>query len=100
MRMSVCALLVLLPLTAAAQTGTPSAPSTGAAKAPAYVTHAIDDPARAADRKDDARRQMAAVMTFTGAKPGDTVMELLPRLPEPDEAVQTALLRTDIRSGG
>ena len=45
---------------------------------PAYVTKAIMDPAREADRADDQRRQMAAVMTFTGVKPGDKVMELVP----------------------
>lgn len=45
---------------------------------PAYVTAAINDPARKADRKDDARRKMAAVMTFTEVKPGDKVVELAP----------------------
>ena len=45
---------------------------------PAYVTKAMNDPARAEDRKDDVRRQMAAVMAFTGVKPGDTVLELAP----------------------
>jgi predicted methyltransferase len=45
---------------------------------PTYIKAAISDPARAADRKDDARRQMAAVMTFTGVKPGDDVLELVP----------------------
>ena len=78
MRMSGCALLVLLPLAAAAQTAAPGPSAAGAAKAPAYVTHAVNDPARAADKKDDVRRKMTDVMTFTGAKPGDTVMELLP----------------------
>lgn len=46
--------------------------------APAYVTAAINDSARAADRKDDARRQVAAIMTFVGVKPGDSVLELAP----------------------
>lgn len=48
------------------------------ANVPAYVTQAIADPARADDAKDDARRQMAAVMTFAGVKPGDSVLELDP----------------------
>lgn len=45
---------------------------------PAYVVAAINDPARAADRHDDARRQLAAVMTFAGVKPGQKVVELDP----------------------
>lgn len=48
------------------------------ASVPAYVSSAIADPARASDAKDDARRQMAAVMTFSGVKPGDSVLELDP----------------------
>jgi predicted methyltransferase len=68
-----------LPLAANAQSAAPSStPATQAANVPAYVTKAIDDPARAADRKDDARRQIAAVMTFAGVKPGDKVLELDP----------------------
>ncbi len=46
--------------------------------APAYVTAAINDPARKDDQADDARRQLAAVMTFTGVKPGQKVLELVP----------------------
>jgi len=65
-----------LPLAANAQSGAPSA--TPAANVPAYVTRAIDDPARSADSKDDARRKIAMVMTFTGVKPGDKVLELDP----------------------
>lgn len=45
---------------------------------PAYVTRAIDNPARAAERVNDIRRQMAAVMTFSRVKPGDKVLELVP----------------------
>lgn len=69
---------VALPLAANAQSSAPSAASAQAAKVPAYVTKAINDPLRAADRKDDARRQIAAVMTFAGVKPGDKVLELVP----------------------
>lgn len=77
MRITACLLLgsLGLPFAAAAQA---VAEPVGTAATPPYVTKAIEDPARAADKKDDARRQMAAVMTFTGAKPGDKVMELLP----------------------
>jgi predicted methyltransferase len=54
-------------------------PASGTSAAtPGYITAAINDSARAADRKDDARRQLAAVMTFTGVKPGDSVLELVP----------------------
>ncbi|WP_437343399.1 class I SAM-dependent methyltransferase [Rhodanobacter geophilus] len=54
------------------------AAQSGGQSIPAYVTAAIKDPARAADTKDDARRQMAAVMTFAQVKPGATVLELVP----------------------
>ena len=63
-----------MPMAALAQKPDPGS----SAAAPAYITAAINDPARAADRKDDARRQIAAVMTFTGVKPGDSVLELVP----------------------
>lgn len=45
---------------------------------PAYVTAAVNDPARAADRHDDARRQIEAVMSFADVKPGQSVLELDP----------------------
>jgi predicted methyltransferase len=61
------------PLAASAQK-----PASSHAATPGYITAAINDSARAADRKDDARRQVAAVMTFTGVKPGDSVLELVP----------------------
>lgn len=53
-------------------------PPASSGTVPSYVTRAINDPARAADRKDDARRKMATVMVFTGVKPGDKVLELIP----------------------
>lgn len=40
------------------------------------------------------------VARYAGLRTLTTVMELLPRLPEPDPALQTALLRADIRDGG
>lgn len=68
-------MLMALALPAAAQ----SNPASDTDKAvPAYVTNAISDPARKADKADDSRRQMAAVMTFTGVEPGDKVLELVP----------------------
>lgn len=53
-------------------------PEPPALAVPAYITAALANPARAADRKDDARRKAAAVMAFTGVKPGDSVLELVP----------------------
>lgn len=68
-----------LPLAANAQSSASSSmPTTQAVNVPAYVTKAIDDPARAADKKDDSRREIATVMAFTGVKPGDKVLELDP----------------------
>ncbi|WIG55464.1 MAG: hypothetical protein OJF61_001250 [Rhodanobacteraceae bacterium] len=78
MRMQACVLLgaLLLPLAAAAQSSASAA--SGTAQIPAYIAKAIDDPARAADKKDDARRKIAEVMAFAGVKPGDKVVELDP----------------------
>ena len=73
MRPTVLAALFVLALSPAA----PAAAS-GSQTVPLYVTTAINDPARAADTKDDARRQMAAVMTFAQVKPGEKVLELVP----------------------
>jgi len=70
---------VMLPLAANAQSSAPSsAASMQTAKIPAYITRALNDPARAADKKDDARRKIADVMAFAGVKPGDKVLELVP----------------------
>ena len=51
---------------------------TGHPAQPPYLTAAIDDPARQADRSDDARRKIAQVMAFAHVKPGDKVLELIP----------------------
>ncbi len=45
---------------------------------PAYVTAAVSDPARAADKPTDARRHVAELATFAQVKPGDIVVELVP----------------------
>ena len=45
---------------------------------PAYVAAAIADPGRAADAKDDSRRHIAEIVAFSGVKPGDCVLELVP----------------------
>ena len=52
----------------------PAAP----AKVPATITAALADPARADQAGDDERRQAAAVLAFSGVKPGDTVIDYLP----------------------
>ncbi len=93
MRMSGIFLLaaLALPLAALAQSSAQSsaksatqtaarvaAPAAAATGIPAYVSRAINDPARAADRKDDQRRKIADVMAFAGVKPGDKVLELVP----------------------
>jgi predicted methyltransferase len=71
-------LLAVLLVCAVPTTALAQKPASNAAATPSYVTAAIKDPARAADRKDDDRRQLAAVMTFTGVRPGDSVLELVP----------------------
>ncbi|MDB6164149.1 MAG: hypothetical protein JWL98_1581 [Xanthomonadaceae bacterium] len=45
---------------------------------PGYVATAIADPGRAEDAKIDARRHGAELVTFSGVKPGDSVLELVP----------------------
>ncbi len=47
-------------------------------KVPAAITHALADPARSADRRDDARRRPGPVLAYSGVKPGDVVVELVP----------------------
>ncbi len=74
-------LAAVIALTVSAVAGAQQAASTATPSytaAPAYISAAINDPARAEDKKDDARRQVAAVMAFTQVKPGDAVLELVP----------------------
>ncbi len=52
----------------------PAAP----ARIPAFIAAALADPARADQAGDDERRQAAAVLAFSGVKPGDTVIDYLP----------------------
>jgi len=70
----------VLPAAALAQSSASTTTTANASNAatPAYVAAAINDPTRAADTKDDARRQIAAVMAFAQVKPGDKVLELVP----------------------
>ena len=48
------------------------------AQIPDYVAKAIADPGRADDAKNDGRRKGAELVAFSGAKPGDKVLELIP----------------------
>ncbi len=43
-----------------------------------YVAAAVADPGRADDKADDARRHIAEVISFSGVKPGDKVVDLIP----------------------
>ena len=65
---------IVAPLLAAAFTICASAQTT----VPAGVATALADPARADQRGDDQRRQAAAVIAFSGVKPGDVVIDFLP----------------------
>jgi predicted methyltransferase len=44
----------------------------------AAVQKGVNDPARTADKTNDARRKVALVMTFAEVKPGQKVVELIP----------------------
>ncbi|TAM15803.1 MAG: methyltransferase [Rhodanobacter sp.] len=81
MRPTVLAVLVSIALPAAAMAAAPVHTHThhhAIGAVPAYVTAAMHDPARQADASNDARRKMAAVMTFAEVKPGEKVLELVP----------------------
>jgi predicted methyltransferase len=72
--LTIAALLAApLPVSAAAQTA-----ATKPATIPAPIARALADPARADQQPDDARRQAAAVLAFSGVKPGDVVVDYLP----------------------
>src|SRR6185437_10734603 len=75
MRPTMLALLLTLALPAAAPAQVANLHS-GAITA--AVQKGVDDPAREADRHDDARRKVALVMTFAQVKPGQKVLELVP----------------------
>jgi Predicted methyltransferase len=65
------ALIAPLAVAIAAAKETKSAP-------PAYITAAMNDPARKDDAANDERRKAAAVMAFAKIKPGEKVLELVP----------------------
>ena len=69
MRWAAMMAMTALATTASAQTSPPVSPA---------IRQALADPARADQAGDDARRQAAAVIAFSGAKPGDVVVDYLP----------------------
>lgn len=69
-------LLVLALSLVAAPLCAQTAPS--AVTAPTSIADAVNDPARQADKADDARRKVADVMAFAQVKPGQKVLELIP----------------------
>jgi predicted methyltransferase len=75
MRQTVLAVLLALALPTAALAQVSNLHS-GAITA--AVQKGVNDPARAADKTDDARRKVALVMTFAEVKPGQKVVELIP----------------------
>jgi predicted methyltransferase len=70
--------LVLAAVIALALPAVHAAPASPQHAQPPYLAAAINDPARQADRSDDARRKIAQVMAFAQVKPGDKVLELIP----------------------
>ncbi len=75
MRQTVLAVLLALalPAVALAQVSNPHGGAITAA-----VQKGVNDPARAADKSNDARRKVAQVMAFAEVKPGQKVVELIP----------------------
>jgi predicted methyltransferase len=60
------------------QTSAPRSEIGDAAPVPQYVTDAIADPRRDLHRERDAYRHPAEVIAFSGLKPGDKVLDLIP----------------------
>src|SRR6202043_3072361 len=65
-------------LAACAAVGLAAAAVAAAPAIPAYVSAAVADKGRDADREVDARRHPAEVIAFSGVKPGDKVVDLIP----------------------
>jgi predicted methyltransferase len=55
-----------------------AAPAVKPPKVDAGVAAAVADPGRAADAEADSRRHIAEVISFSGVKPGDKVVDLIP----------------------
>ncbi len=80
MRTTILAVLIGLALPSAllAKAPSPASPSQSGSAIPAFVSAAVNDPARQTDAGNDARRKIAAVMAFAQVKPGQRVLELIP----------------------
>ncbi|HET6545972.1 MAG TPA: methyltransferase [Rhodanobacteraceae bacterium] len=78
MHKSILSILIAFTLASPVLAKSPSPATPATPAVPAYVTTAIADPARKDDADDDARRGIAAVMTFAEVKPGEKVLELVP----------------------
>lgn len=72
MRPTALAVLVALAFPVTAVLAASSAP------VPAYVTAAVNDPARKDDTANDDRRKIADLMTFAKVQPGQVVVDLIP----------------------
>jgi predicted methyltransferase len=65
-------------LAACAAAGLAAVAVAAAPAIPAYVTAAVADKGRDDDREADAARHIAEVVAFSGVKPGDKVVDLIP----------------------
>jgi predicted methyltransferase len=65
-------------LVAACLAGLGAAAAMAAPAVKPYVAAAVADPGRGADKDADARRKPADVIAFSGVKPGDKVVDLIP----------------------
>ncbi|MEG3163846.1 methyltransferase [Sphingomonas sp. PB2P19] len=68
----------LIALAVVATSGVTTSGMASAQTASPAVTKALANPARADQQGDDAKRKAAAVLAFSGVKPGDTVIDFLP----------------------
>ncbi|MGZ3377591.1 MAG: class I SAM-dependent methyltransferase [Phenylobacterium sp.] len=69
---------LLLAASAALSLGAAGLAVVAAPAIPAYVSAAVADKARGDDAEADARRHIAEVIAFSGVKPGDKVVDLIP----------------------
>lgn len=76
--MSTTARVLLCTAVLAALGASPGVAAKDATALPAYVKAAVADPARGKDREIDARRKVGELVAFSEAKPGDSVLELVP----------------------
>ena len=69
---------IFLAASACRQSDQPTQGPVSGGQVPQYVTAAVADSGRDAQRADDAKRHPAEIVAFSGAKPGDKVFELIP----------------------